>query len=496
MVRPAGGSGDGRIVVIPVFKNAFAELHVSEPPSSTTKVPLIGADPTITLYQVNEYGVRNDEGDIYNFPVVFHSSGQPWVEANSYLLSCTMHKHMSARPTDDVRRKASKLLDYLMFCEEYNIAWADFSGKRPSLRPTYRYYKYLIDKGERSNAVINQYTGVLYYFFKFLSREFLKIDIDRVDTVKKIKLLINGSRGLRALDVHKRSQTRPSVGVSIVPIGYVRDDGEDLRPLSNSQLNEFLSIIDGDEWSSIERMIFKVALMTGARKQSVLTMRVKHIKQLFDASPRPDGTIVIKAGPGTGIDTKFNKSQDLYFPFQLVEDLQSFVSSSLAVKRRATFLARYQKEHGDLEFLSGADQYVFLSDQGNCYYMAKDDPRYRFVSSPPTGQVTDTMRRKLSLYTGDEFPSAFSYHWLRATFAFQLYQNLKPALASGRLQYGEEISIIQHRLHHSDRRITEHYLKLFKMESKQLEAQELYEAWLFSFGNYKDLKLDNQSSDV
>lgn len=65
MVRSSGGGADGRIVVIPVFKNAFAELHVSEPPSNTTKVPLVGADPTITLYQVNEYGVRNDEGDIY-----------------------------------------------------------------------------------------------------------------------------------------------------------------------------------------------------------------------------------------------------------------------------------------------------------------------------------------------------------------------------------------------------------------------------------------------
>ena len=496
MVRSAGGGADGRIVVIPVFKNAFAELHVSEPPSNTTKVPLVGADPTITLYQVNEYGVRNDEGHIYNFPVVFHRSGQPWVEANSYLLSCTMHKHMSSRPTDDVRRKAAKLLDYLLFCEEHNIAWADFSGKRPSLRPTYRYYKYLIEKGGRSNAVINQYTGVIYYFFKFLSRSFLKLDIDRVDSVKKIKLLIDGARGLRALDVHKRSQTRRSVGISSVPIGFVRDEGEDLRPLSNAQLNEFLSIIDGNEWSSIERMVFKVALMTGARKQSVLTLRVKHIKQLFESSPRSDGTIVIQAGPGTGIDTKFDKAQNLYFPLQLVEDLQSFVSSSLAVKRRATFLTRYQKEYSGLELLSVDDQYVFLSDQGNCYYMAKDDPRYRFVSSPPTGQVTDTMRRKLSLYTGNGFPYSFSYHWLRATFAFLLYQNLKPALASGRLQYGEEISIIQHRLHHSDRRVTEHYLKLFKMESNKLEAQELYEAWLFSFGGYKDLHLDNQLSDI
>lgn len=39
--------------------------------------------------------------------------------------------------------------------------------------------------------------------------------------------------------------------------------------------------------------------------------------------------------------------------------------------------------------------YLFLSDQGNCYYMASNDPRYAIVRSPQTGQVTETIKRKL-----------------------------------------------------------------------------------------------------
>ena len=491
MAGPNDRGAGGRVVVIPRLRNAFAELHVSKRPQRSTDVPLVGSNNEIILYQVNEYGVRDDEGDVYNFPVIFHCSGELWVEANSYLLSCVANRHAKTRPTDDVRRRATKLLDYLLFCEEQEIDWTDFSGKRPSHRPTYRYYNYLMDRGDRSNAVINQYTGVIYDFYRFVSKNFHSIDMKRVDNVRQIKFLISSSRGFRAVDVEKRSQTRRIGGVSPVPVGFVRDDGEDLRPLSNSQLSELLAIIDGDEWSSIERMILKVALMTGARKQSVLTLRLKHIRQLSKAKLRPDGTYVLNAGPGTGIDTKFDKTQKLYFPKQLVDDLQILVSSPVAIKRREAFRARYSKEYSALEPFAEGDDYVFMSNQGGCYYMAKDDPRYKLVKSPPTGQVTDTIRKKLRSYTSNNFPDDFSYHWLRATFAFQLYQLLKPALASGRLQYGEEISIIQHRLHHADRSTTENYLKLFKMESEKLEAQEMYEAWLFSFGDYQSLTLES-----
>ena len=58
---------------------------------------------------------------------------------------------------------ASKLLDYL-FCEDNNLDWLDFSGARPSLRPTYKYFYHLIKEGRRSNQVINQYTAAVYHF--------------------------------------------------------------------------------------------------------------------------------------------------------------------------------------------------------------------------------------------------------------------------------------------------------------------------------------------
>ena len=105
--------------------------------------------------------------------------------------------------------------------------------------------------------------------------------------------------------------------------------------------------------------------------------------------------------------------------------------------------------------------------------------------------MTETIKRKLIKYASKEFPLGFTYHWLRATFAFQLYQHLLPLLASGRLQYGEEVSLVQRRLYHSNRETTENYLKLFRLHSDKLAAQELYEDEIFGFGDYSDLRLES-----
>ena len=82
-------------------------------------------------------------------------------------------------------------------------------------------------------------------------------------------------------------------------------------------------------------------------------------------------------------------------------------------------------------------------------------------------------------------------HYHDSIDAFQLYQHLLPLLASGRLQYGEEVSLVQRRLYHSNRETTENYLKLFRLHSDKLAAQELYEDEIFGFGDYSDLRLES-----
>lgn len=478
---------EGRLGLIKHLRDAFASLYVHEAPPGSAALALEGNDSK-AVFQLDEVGGGNDR-DLFNFPFLFHADGNPWHEANDYLLSIMSNKAPINRRTDDVRRRASKLIDYLLFCEDNNLDWLDFSGARPPLRPTYRYFYHLINEGTRSNQVINQYTSAVYHFYKYVTEHWHDLDMRRVDTVKQVRFMVRGSKGYKVIEAETRSQTRRTQPVSSVPLGFVREDGEYLRPLFNRELNAFLDAIRNEkEWSAVERLMLMTALMTGARKQSVLTMRLKHLKGFTEARLEKECAYKLHAGPGTGIDTKYDKPQVLYVPKQLAEELVTLAKSPMMKKRREKFRAQLEASHPDLS-VAEDDMYLFLSDQGNCYYMAESDPRYTIVKSPQTGQVTETIKRKLIQKASSPFPKDFSYHWLRATFGYQLYQRLQPLVQDGAMKPGEDIGFIQKRMHHESRETTENYLKLFKMTHEKVIAQEIWEGKLFN-GGYAVLKVE------
>ncbi|MGY3305061.1 integrase [Pseudomonas sp. PvR086] len=477
---------ESRLTLISNVRNGFASLYVHER-QGAARLVLEGAKSEL-VYQGEEIGEEDGHG-LYHVPFLFHANGDPWQEANAYLFAILRDGSPLHRRTDDVRRRASKLLDYMVFCERNGLDWLDFSGARPSLRPTYKYFYHLINHKSRSDPVINQFTSVVYHFYKYVSECWYDLDMGRVDTVTQVRFFMSSTKGARVIDVGRRSQTRRVPGSSTVQIGFVRDDGEDLRPLSNTELNVLLGTINQKQgWTSVERLILLVSLMTGARKQTVLTMRIRHLKSFQEANLLPEGAYKLHAGPGTGIDTKNDKSQVLYVPKQLAEELLTLARSPMMTRRRAKLRA-----HLDIDFplfsISEDDMYLFLSDQGNCYYMAKDDPRYSVVKSPQTGQVTETIKRKLIRNTSGKFSGDFSYHWLRATYAYQLYQRLQVLVSEGLMRVGEDIDFIQGRMHHDSRETTENYLKLFRMTQEKVVAQEIWEGKLFN-GGYDVLKVD------
>lgn len=478
-----------RIVVIPKIADAFATISTIGSEPGFLKTPLLGASEIIEIFQCPSFEGEQG-GSLFNFPFMLNSDGSPWVEANSFLISCLRNKASRSRPADLVRRYADRLLSYALFCEDQGIDWLDFSGVRPSHRPTYRYFNYLCRKSGLSRAVVNQCTGVVYRFYRFVSENWYPIDMSRVDTVKTVKMFIESDTGIgRNIYLDVRGQTLPVPKVKQDAIGYCLDEGERLRPLTNAELSKLLGALEDPVWSAQERLMFMFALMTGARKQSILTLRYKHIKLLKRSSIRPDGSYVLKIGPGTGVDTKFGKHQTLYIPRQLAEDLVVFADSKLSKQKRSEFVARRKTESDGLEDWCEDDVYLFLSDQANCYYMAASDPRYPSIKYLPIGQVTRYLVRKVNGCIDSGFPKGFSFHWLRATFAYQLYQQLVPFMNSGQLTYVDAVSIIQSRLHHEDRETTERYLKLFLMIHERLELQELYEQRLFGLSSYADLNL-------
>lgn len=473
-----------RLITLPVVEDAFAAVAVSiSSPGSIANV-VEGAIKAPSLFYEYESGQDDRRKHAYNFPFLFHADGVPWIEANSFLYCQIRNQDPIGRPTDSTRREASCLLDYLIFCEQEGLDWKDFSGKRPHQRPTYRYFHHLKNSNQRSNKVINIYTGVVYRFYQHVSLYWHDIDLERVDTVKTLNWNIPTKTGRFVIERHKRSQTLTAKPISKPDYGSIRDEGEELRPLSNIQLKTLQLTIMEDDWSVQERLIVDMALMTGARKQTILTLRLKHLKSFTAETLRRDNTYPLRIGPGTGIDTKADKNNILYIPKQLANRLIIWANSDIAKIRQNRALLKKTLNAQTAKSDALNDMYVFLSEQGNCYYMAKNDPLYPFVKSPPKGQVTQTIKNKLLRISkklaqaNNAIPQPFTFHWLRATFAFQLYQYLQAAATKGLINEQDIISIIQIRLGHKHREVTESYLKLFKMIDLEMDAQEDWEDWL------------------
>lgn len=469
----------GRLVILPYVENAFDEVCITEAPPGAHEVALIGSDHVV--YQIPEWGDRTLKS-AYNYPFIFKSNGTPWLEANSYIYHLLINKHQKNRPTDEARRQASVLLEFITFCEEQGIDWKDFSGKRPAHRPYGRYFNHIKSLPGFTSTAVNSRTKVIYDFYVHACRNWINLNMELVDSTKPYKRHMKTASGMIAIEGVKRSMVIRSAPTSSVPEGFVRDDGEDITPLNNDQLSKLRTAITNSEFTAQDRLIIDLAIETGARKQTILTIRLKHILGFTKDKLKKNGTYKLPVGPGTGIDTKGGKNHAIYIPEKLADRLRLWASSPAAKKRQQKFLKEFSANYPLLPSPPAEDIYVFLSDQANCYYMARNDLRFPILKTIPRGQVTSSLKKRLANSLGTNLPRGFTFHWLRATFAYQTWQKLQIGIKKGYLKPGEDISIVQSLLGHSERETSENYLKLFKMITDTLESQETYESWLFGPG--------------
>jgi integrase len=471
-----------RLIVITHIRDSYAEI--STKPLSETSSTLLCDDGETKYFSTSSIAF-NENHDVYLFPFTFEQDGSPWEDANHFLFESARNNESGFRTDTMLNEKASMLLDYKIFCEERNIDLMKFIGRKPK-RPTYIYFFDLLRKvndGELARASLNKKTKVIYDFYEFLSSKPNSIiDLRKVDTVESVTRFFQNSYGQSySKKIEKRGQSLAvSSSASPVPIGFIRESGEDLRPLLKSELEELLSLLNTKEFSVDERLMHFIALQTGARKQTILTMRMKHLNLLNEEYLLNDRTYKVHAGPGTGIDTKYDKPQVLYIPEQLAKQLLIYSKCRKAKQRREKFIAK----NGSI--LCDDDMYLFLSPQGEPHYMAKSDPRYKITKSKPKGRNTYYMKLKWKKFSDVNYPNDFTFHWLRATYAYYYYLSLQPLAAKGLVKDGDIISMVQRRLHHANRAVTESYLRLFDMVvDDRIAAQSIYEQQVFGLYDFE-----------
>jgi len=424
--------------------------------------------------------VNDDYGVCCSFngaEMVLCRDGSPWVDACLYLLD-RLIDNSDERHVNQKSNIARDLDNYRQFIDEYEVDYFDFPRIKMK-RPTYRYRAHLksqLRSGQIAKSTATRFMQSVISFYRWLVTEndfkpqnplwnesdaYINYDdsvgFERTKTVKTTDVAIKGS------------STGPIADDSIM------DEGE-LRPLP---FDEQLVLIDSLIAIGNQEMtlIMLMALFSGARIQTVLTLKVRHFNLLL---PDHITEVPLQCGPSTAIDTKNDKKITIKYPRWLHDLISAYAFSDYGIKRRDKWKAKALRED-----VSDEDSYVFLTNRGNPYYEDSIDgnifnPNQK-TKSRPDGSTVRTfisltllpfMQREL----GDRY--SFKFHDLRATFGMNLTDSLVADVETGKITLTQARNQVRDRMGHGSYKVTDNYLGYREKTKLILSTQASYERHL------------------
>ena len=383
------------------------------------------------------------------FPVVRLADGAPWAEANVWLID--MMESKSSPNMLTFASIADDLAAFRRYLDDEGIDWLTFPANKRQ-RPTYRYsasIKLAVQAGELSQGVAKRRMGAVVRFYRWLMTEagFRPANAPWVESDRFIEF--KDQKGFGSVIEVKTTDLSISGRRAEDPWDDRIQDSGRLRPLPSSEqsvLLESLAALGNTEMT----LIHLFALLTGARIQTVLTVRAKQVIRKPGEFHGDD--IRLACGPGTGIDTKGGVKGVLHLPRGFYERLYIYVHSERARKRR-------QLADGGDHF----DQPLFLSHRGAPLY--EDRASRGPVSTGPqvrrhvkTGQavrqfIKDELLPMMRVQLGNP-KYEFSFHDLRATFGL----NMVDAMTAKETKYTRALDQLRQLMWHARLSTTEGYL--------------------------------------
>jgi len=400
-----------------------------------------------------------DTPDFHHYPIVLDEDGSLWSDANRYLLS-RLDSVVPAKYRT-LESIASDLVSFRSWLNEEEIDYL-LIPLRPRGTPTFRYCAYLHDqvtyKKKIQPSTAKRRMISVQNFYRWLIRDGHDFK-NSLWSEKNVNLLVRDSQGFQLQkSVLSTNLTRSfKTSKKNDDYGDCINDGGKLRPLPKDEqkaLVESLKRIGNTEML----LAFMIALITGARLQTVFTFRKQH----FEFEPR-DNTVVyrLKVGGGTPIDTKFGKQIVLLIPIWLYYRIQIYLRSERYMTRENRSKHAYENSN---------EQYVFLTRVGAPYYIAGNDLFDALYRSPPRGNsITQFIRQQLKpdlIKCGHDFD--FRFHDLRATFGMNLLEdrlaNLEPGqhFNANQPDFFDMLIYVKERMGHSKLSTTEGYLNYRK----------------------------------
>jgi hypothetical protein len=403
-------SSAARLHTLPVLRLSRASQH---PGPGFLPVDLQVAGQPVKYWRELQVNKTARWKNFAKFPLVLNADGAPWEPACLWLLD-----RAQARPMNmaSLQSLAQGLRDYRDFLDELSLAWDDFSAVDKYNRPTYLYrtrLQGLINAGSVAKSTASRRMSTVVGFYRFL------MDDERLRFQPTNEPWVDRQFGFEYKDSRGFSRVKSVITTDVSIRASKRDnawdatiaDGGRLRPLTVEEQRQLVAALKELGNREYELMHY-VALLTGAREQTVLTLRWGHFRD-------PPSRVMqlpykLRCGPGTGIDTKRDLN-DVYLvvPPALYEWLHIYGNSDRAKRRRA-------------KSRLGQDplNYLFLTNRGSPYYESKDDRNAVRVSneplkrSSPIGQnLREFVKEKVIPEVRRVLPQFnYKFHDLRATF--------------------------------------------------------------------------------
>ncbi len=445
-----------RKLLLPRFE--LTELSNELDPAAT-KVEVLGETYYVRPKMVPDEGKRRDgkprwvKHQFNLYPVVLDADGVPWAEANVYLLS-----RLEASPypvMSTYAGVADDLAAYRRFLDENDIDWLAFPAQKLT-RPTYRFnghLKFAISAGETGAATARRRMSTVVNFYRWLGNEGMFTPVHPAWKESDHYVQFQDSRGFSQAKKVTTTDLHVKVPKQYDPYDGRIDDGGKLRPLHLQEqewLLDALVSLGNPEMT----LIHLFSLLTGARIQTTLTLRVRHA--LLHVDTGATGELRFPVGPGTGVDTKNDKQMVLHIPVWFYQMLQTYALSERAAHRRARATGG-----------SSEDQYLFLSQRGAPLYQSKLDAqafdranelRHQKVGQGVrqfiTERVIPFIRKKYSAPT-----FTYQFHDTRATAGMNWTDRQLLLVSQGQATLHEAREFVRVRMGHQSSAMTDRYLK-------------------------------------
>lgn len=394
------------------------------------------------------------------FAFALDSKGRPWDLATVYLLEQVQEA------------KRPEMATYHALADDLGAYrhWLDAQQRQDLLfhfpqnmqeRVTYRYYGHLKNQvflGELAASTAAHRMQTVIDFYKFLSKADYFIPEHPAWNARQVSLAFKTTYGAQVVKNVETTDLRIRTPKASDAFRETILDGGELRPLTSVEqgwlLDALLSIGNTEMY-----LLHWFMIATGARIQTACTLRVG----FFLGHPHAFGSrlaggqqvVKLMCGPGTLIDTKGGKNGVLQIPLALFKAMRTYAHSDRAKSRRRA------AKGGDHQ-----NQYLFLTNRGQPYYLGKDDaqvfdPEHTSSYLCDGGTVRKFVSDRLLTAIRERHDPQFHFkiHDLRATFGMNCVDLLMPHVQKGDFTLSKVLGTVQELMWHSSLQTTERYLK-------------------------------------